>query len=202
MAITALPTVPTRADPANFADRSDALLTALPTFVTEANALQTDVNAKQSTASTAAATATTQAGLAATNGAAQVTLATAQASNALTRANQAAASALTAVNAPGTSAASTTSLTMGVGSKSLTIQTAKSFVVGMFVIIARTSAPTIIYMAGVIAAYNSGTGLLSVTTTTSTGAGTYTDWTISISGIIGANGASPQDFTNYSMGII
>ncbi len=47
MTITALPTPPTRSDPANFAARGDALMTALPTFVTEANALQTDVNAKQ-----------------------------------------------------------------------------------------------------------------------------------------------------------
>lgn len=48
MAITALPTpVPTRVDPANFATRADAFLTALPNFATEANALATDVNAKQ-----------------------------------------------------------------------------------------------------------------------------------------------------------
>jgi hypothetical protein len=93
MAITALPTAPTRADPANFSTRGDAFLTALPVFVTEANALQADVNAKQVTASSAATTATTQANLATTqanlattqanlattNGAAQVTLATTQA---------------------------------------------------------------------------------------------------------------------------
>jgi hypothetical protein len=44
MAITALPTPPSRSDPANFADRGDAFLGALPTFVTEANALATAVN--------------------------------------------------------------------------------------------------------------------------------------------------------------
>lgn len=47
MPITALPTPPSRQDPANFAARGDALLSALPTFVTEANALQTDFNSKQ-----------------------------------------------------------------------------------------------------------------------------------------------------------
>ncbi len=50
MAITALPTPPTRNDPANFSERADAFLTALPAFATEANTLQTDVNAKQTAA--------------------------------------------------------------------------------------------------------------------------------------------------------
>lgn len=45
MAITPLPTPPQRRDPANFAVRADAFLSALPTFVTEANALADDVNA-------------------------------------------------------------------------------------------------------------------------------------------------------------
>lgn len=57
MAITALPSVPTRSDPANFADRADAFLSALPTFATEANALQSDVNAKQAAAAASAANA-------------------------------------------------------------------------------------------------------------------------------------------------
>ena len=54
MAITALPTPPSRSDPATFAARGDAFLGALPTFVTEANALQTDVNAKQAAAAVSA----------------------------------------------------------------------------------------------------------------------------------------------------
>lgn len=54
MAITALPTPPRRSDPATFAARGDAFLGALPTFVTEANALQTDVNAKQAAAAVSA----------------------------------------------------------------------------------------------------------------------------------------------------
>lgn len=67
MAITALPTPPSRQDPDNFADQADALVAALVTFVTEANALQSDVNSKQSTASSAATTATTKAGEAASS---------------------------------------------------------------------------------------------------------------------------------------
>lgn len=55
MTITALPTPPSRSDPANFSARSDAFLGALPAFATEANALQEDVNEKQVLASDAAA---------------------------------------------------------------------------------------------------------------------------------------------------
>lgn len=82
MAITALPTPPSSSSPSTFDTRADAFLGALPTFVTEANALQTDVNTKQSTASTAATTATTQA-----------TTATSQAALAAASAAAAAASA-------------------------------------------------------------------------------------------------------------
>lgn len=57
MAITSLPTPPTRSDPVNFNSRADAFLTALPTFATEANTLQADVNAKQTAASNSAAAA-------------------------------------------------------------------------------------------------------------------------------------------------
>ena len=61
MAITPLPTAPSRSDPGNFTARADAFMAALPTFANEANALQTDVNEKQVTANAAADTATTQA---------------------------------------------------------------------------------------------------------------------------------------------
>lgn len=64
MAMTALPAAPSRSDPANFATRGDALMTALPTFVTEANALQAAVLANQviATAQAAIATATNSTG--------------------------------------------------------------------------------------------------------------------------------------------
>jgi hypothetical protein len=85
MPITALPDPPSRSSPSTFAAKADALLGALPTFVTEANALQTDVNSKQSTTSAAAATATTQAGIATT----QAGIATTKASEASTSASNA-----------------------------------------------------------------------------------------------------------------
>ena len=58
MPITALPTpAPTSTDPANFDPRADALIAALPTFVTEANTLEANVNAKELSATASAATA-------------------------------------------------------------------------------------------------------------------------------------------------
>lgn len=66
MAITPLPTPPSRQDPINFNDRADAFLAALPLFGTEANDLQSDVSSKQGIASNAAVTASEGAGIATT----------------------------------------------------------------------------------------------------------------------------------------
>lgn len=79
MAITALPSAPSRSDPTNFATKADAWVAAMDLFTTEANALQTDVNNKQTQAATSAANAATSASNAATS-----------AANALTSANAAA----------------------------------------------------------------------------------------------------------------
>lgn len=55
--IDALPPVPTRADPVNFAARADALLLALVAFVAQANTLTDEVNANATAAAAAAVTA-------------------------------------------------------------------------------------------------------------------------------------------------
>jgi hypothetical protein len=54
MPITALPTPPNRNSPTTFADDGDDFLGALPTFVTEANALEANVNAKEASATASA----------------------------------------------------------------------------------------------------------------------------------------------------
>lgn len=61
MTITTLPPAPSRTDPSTFSAKADALLGALATFVTEANALESNVNAKEASAISAASTATTKA---------------------------------------------------------------------------------------------------------------------------------------------
>lgn len=92
----------------------------------------------------------------------------------------ASSSAATAVNAPGTSATSTTSLAIGTGSKSLTVQTGKSFVIGQWVTITSTASPAN-WMHGQITAYTSGTGALVVNVGLTGGGGTVSAWTIGLS---------------------
>lgn len=57
MAITSLPTPPSRSDPENFPERADAFMAALPRFATEANALQEHVNEAAATVDQDAAAA-------------------------------------------------------------------------------------------------------------------------------------------------
>ena len=98
MAITLLPTPPTRQDPANFNTRADEFLGALPTFGAEANSLATDVNSKQVTASNAATTATDAANTATTKASEASTFA----NTASTKASEASASATSAANSAST----------------------------------------------------------------------------------------------------
>lgn len=171
--ITALPTPPQTTDIANFDTRADAFLTALSApFVAEVSAVATNVynnavfaEGRATAADASATTATTQAGAAS-------------------------ASAASALGAPGTNATSTTSTATGTGSKTITIQTGKSYSVGQSVIIARTSDPSGVRMGGAITAYNSGTGSLTVNVSISVGSGTHTDWTISL-GVIANAGILP-----------
>lgn len=95
-------------------------------------------------------------------------------------ASNAAASAATATNAPGTSATSTTSLAIGTGTKALTVQTGKAFVVGQWVTVTSTATPAN-WMHGQITAYTSGTGALTVNVSAVGGSGTYAAWTIALS---------------------
>ena len=75
---------------------------------------------------------------------------------------------------------SVTGLTIGTGAKTLTVETNKGFVVGMSVKIAYTTTPTT-WMHGDITSYTSATGELIVTVGTTSGSGTQSVWTISLS---------------------
>jgi hypothetical protein len=106
VAITALPTPPSRQDPANFALRADEFLGALPLFGTEANTTATEVNtsaANAATSASASASSATQAQASATSAGAQATQAaasaTAAAGSATASANSATAAAASAIAA-------------------------------------------------------------------------------------------------------
>jgi len=186
MSITLLPDPPSRANPSDFANKADLFLGALPTFAVEANTLATDVNLKQTQAAASAVAADASADAAAlseTNAAASAVAADASA-------DAAALSATSAINAPGTTATSTTSLTIGTGSKTFTIQTGKAYSVGQTVVVANTVTPTN-QMTGVITDHNSGTGSITVDVQAVSGAGTFASWSVgmsTISGVITVNG--------------
>lgn len=87
------------------------------------------------------------------------------------------------------SATSSTSLTIGTGSKTLTIDAGKGFAVGQPVLIASTASPTN-YMSGQVNAYNSGTGAMTVNVTAIGGSGTVASWAVSVSAVVLATAPS------------
>lgn len=78
------------------------------------------------------------------------------------------------------SATSTTSNTIGTGSKSFTVETGRGFIAGQSLSIANTTTPTN-RMFAVVTSYNSGTGALVVNVQDTEGAGTFTAWSIALS---------------------
>ena len=89
---------------------------------------------------------------------------------------------------------STTSLAVSAGTKTLTTQTGKQFTAGNYVTISRTSAPTTL-MHGVVTSYSGST--LIVEAATIAGSGTFTDWTIALSGASGEQGPSGNGVMPY-----
>lgn len=182
--IDPLPDPPQTTDPENFDAEADAWLTAILAYRSQANALAENVYDNAVEAEGSATAAAGSAGAASDSEAA-----------ASAQAVAAAASAASAMNAPGTNAASTTSLLVGTGSKTLTIQTGKAYSVGQSLIIARTSDPAT-RMGGAITAYNSGTGSLTVLVSVAVGSGTFTDWTVSLGVIANAGILSTSAITS------
>lgn len=180
---TPLPAAPSTDDPANFDTEADAFVGALETFGDQMDALATNAynNAVEANADAIATAADlVQTGLDRTAAAASATAAAASAT----------AAAGSASTAAGWSATSTSSLALTAGSKSITIQTAKQFTAGTNIKIKRTAAPTTSFAFTTVDSYNSGTGALTFTLVSGliTGSGTYTDWTVELSGGVGAAG--------------
>jgi hypothetical protein len=82
----------------------------------------------------------------------------------------------------GFTATSTTSLSIGTGSKTWTVQANRSFLPGAYITAADSANPTTKYMSGVVTSYNASTGALAVTVDDTAGSGTVASWNISIGG--------------------
>ena len=78
---------------------------------------------------------------------------------------------------------STTSLSVGNGTKSLTVGTGLSYSATQDVTIAFDTAPTFYHMHGTVTSYDSGTGALVVDVQNHTGSGTYSAWTVNVGGV-------------------
>ena len=158
------PTSPQRGDRANFSNDVDAFVTWLVSAVLQFLALAQNVYANAVDAynnATAAASSATSAS------------ASAAAAN---------ASALTAVNAPGTTGISWTSLAIPTSlptAISFATHPGKALVPGMMLRVAYVASPSN-WMQGTVIAYDSVTGGVSMTVTHAQGAGTYSDWSISL----------------------
>jgi hypothetical protein len=72
---------------------------------------------------------------------------------------------------------SATSNSIGTGSKTFTVTAGKSWVVGMWLLVADTAAPSANYMVGAVTSYSSTT--LTINVSLIAGSGTKTAWTIS-----------------------
>ena len=99
----------------------------------------------------------------------------------------AASATAAAASAASLSGTSSSSISLGTGSKVFTTQTGKSFGAGTHVVISSNANPTTRYMTGPVTSYSGTT--LTVSVSTFAGTGTYTDWTIYVSGVKGADGA-------------
>ena len=91
--------------------------------------------------------------------------------------------------------ASTTSLTIGNGSKSLTVGTGLSYSATQDVTIAFDTAPTFYHMHGTVTSYDSGTGALVVDVQNHTGSGTFSAWTVNVGGLAPATSIVWGDIT-------
>jgi len=84
-----------------------------------------------------------------------------------------------ALNLNATSDTSSTSNSIGTGAKTFTVSASKSWLGGMFIVIADTAAPSTNSMIAQVTSYNSGTGALVVDVKATLGSGTFISWIIS-----------------------
>lgn len=161
-----------------------------------ASTAATNASASQSAAATSAtnaSTSATSASTSATTATTQAGIATTQATAAATSATNAAASAVIAAST--LTSTSTTSNTIGTGTLTYTTQTNKQFQAGQFI----EASNGINYVAGSVTSYNPSTGVLVISSTSTSGSGTFTSWNISVIGAPGQNGAGSGTVTSVSV---
>lgn len=178
--LTLPPISPDPSDPSTYAKRTDDHIAWRKLNTEELNVALPAIDTKQVQAIAAAETATTKAG------------------EVVTKANEVAASAAiataaaaSAVNAPGTSSLSTTSLALTPGTKNLAVAANKDFPHGSSVKIAYNTDVSK-WMIGSVDSYNATTGAMVVVVDANDikGTGTFADWTVSVSGHRGAPGVA------------
>jgi hypothetical protein len=81
---------------------------------------------------------------------------------------------------PGYAATSATSLTIGTGSQTFLTQANLAYTPGAFVTLSAQSSPTSDYMSGIVTAYNTGTGSMTVSFTVTLGSGTFNAWNLNL----------------------
>lgn len=169
MTIPALPPLE-RSSPTFRADLDNYFLTSLPTTTGAINAAILEIDADVISSAESEESAAESASLA------NIAKLEAQAAR-----DAAQASATSAVLAPGTSASSTTSLVVGSGDKTLTIQTGKFFSMGQWIVISNI-ADSSIQMTGNVLGYTSSTGNLVVRVLPGnySGSGTFADWVVAL----------------------
>ena len=87
----------------------------------------------------------------------------------------------------GLASSSVTSLTVGTGSRSFTVASGLYFAKDMLITVSYL-ADTTIYMQGVITSYDTSTGAMVASITSTKGTGSYASWSVSLSGPAGAAG--------------
>jgi hypothetical protein len=78
--------------------------------------------------------------------------------------------------------ASTTSIVVGTGAKSLTVAANRPFAIGQPVRIASAADPVNVFMDGIITAYTDTTGAMTVQVSSVKGSGTFASWWVSVGG--------------------
>lgn len=189
--VTPLPPVPVVGEgSAAFKAKTTPFVAAWQPFSDEMVALAANVhaNAVEAEADAAAANASAAAALSSANQAAT------HKDTAKTHADTAAAALANVYAQPSTYGTSVTSHSVGTGTKIFLIQTGKTISVGQTVIVESATDPRA-WMLGSVNSYDSGTGYVSVNVTATGGAGTFSDWRISLLGALPISGRQGQALT-------